>query len=292
VFIDFANGTDTGEPKLPPSPRRVQVEYGRILELALLDIIFFLISLLCLFAAVVALLELGRHLGIRKRAKDPEGATKGLGSLEGAVFALLGLLIAFTFSGAADRFNHRQELIVHEANAIGKAYMRLDVLPAAAQPGLKEDFRRYIDARLAYYHKLSDPAGAEREFAEATEFQRIIWKNVVAASQQAGNPAVMTLVLTALNEMIDMTAVRSEALHSHPPLTIYIMLVGLVLAAALFAGYAMAESNDRSLMHVLGFALLMTAALYVIVDLEFPRRGLIRIDAADKILVDVRRNMN
>ena len=45
------------------------------------------------------------------------------------------------------------------------------------------------------------------------------------------------------------------------------------------------------MMHILGFALLMTAALYIIVDLEFPRRGLIRIDAADKILVDMRREM-
>ena len=105
------------------------------------------------------------------------------------------------------------------------------------------------------------------------------------------NPAVMTVMPTALNEMIDITAVRAAAMQTHPPLTIYIMLLGLVLAAALFAGYAMAESSDRSLIHVLGFALLMTAALYLIVDLEFPRRGLIRIDAADKILVDVRREM-
>ena len=257
----------------------------------MLEIIVFLVGLLCLFAAVVALLEVGRHLGIRKRAKDPEGATKGLGSLEGAVFGLLGLLIAFTFSGAADRFNHRRALIVEEANAIGRAYMRLDVLPAAAQPELKADFRRYLDARLDYYRKLSDPNGAEREFAKATELQGIIWTKAVAASQQTSNPAVMTLLLTALNEMIDMTTVRTAALQTHPPLTIYIMLIGLVLAAALFAGYAMAESNDRSLIHVLGFALLMTAAIYVIVDLEFPRRGLIRLDAADKILVDVRREM-
>ncbi len=257
----------------------------------MLEIIVFLLSLVCLFAAVVALLEVGRHLGIRKRAKDPEGATKGLGSLEGAVFGLLGLLIAFTFSGAADRFNHRRELIVEEANAIRKAYLRLDVLPAASQPELKEDFRRYLDARLDYYHKLSDPNGAEREYAKATELQGIIWTKAVAASQTESSPAVMTLVLSALNEMIDMTAVRSEALRTHPPSTIYIMLVALVLAAALFAGYAMAESNDRSLIHVLGFALLMTGALYVIVDLEFPRRGLIRIDAADKILIEVRREM-
>ena len=203
---------------------------------------------------------------------------------------MLGLLIAFTFSGAADRFNHRRELIVEEANAIRKAYLRLDVF-LQRRSQIKEDFRRYLDARLDYYHKLSDPNGAEREYAKATKLQGIIWIKAVAASQTESSPAVMTLVLSALNEMIDMTAVRSEALQTHPPLTIYIMLVALVLAAALFAGYAMAESNDRSLIHVLGFALLMTAALYVIVDLEFPRRGLIRIDAADKILIEVRREM-
>src|SRR5271170_7615527 len=137
-------------------------------RLALLEIIIFLVALFCLFAVVVAQLETGRHLGIRKRAKDPEGATKGLSSMVGAVFALLGLLIAFTFSGAADRFNHRRELIVEEANAIGKAYLRVDLLPAAAQPELREDFRRYLDARLAYYHKLPAEAAAV-ESAKVTD---------------------------------------------------------------------------------------------------------------------------
>jgi hypothetical protein len=262
-----------------------------LLEAELLAIIIFLIALFFLFGAVVALLETGRHLGIRKRAKDPEGATKGLSSMEGAVFALLGLLIAFTFSGAADRFNHRRELIVEEANAIGKAYLQLDLLPVAAQPELREEFRRYLDARLAYYRKLPHAEAAAVEFAQATELQGIIWTKAVTASQQASNSAVMTLVLPALNDMIAITALRADAMQTHPPLTIYIMLLGLILAAALFAGYGMAERNDRSLMHVLGFALLMTASLYVIIDLEFPRRGLIRLDAADKILVDVRREM-
>ena len=241
-----------------------------------------------LFAAVLALLEVGRLLGLRHRARNPERATKGLGSLEGAVFGLLGLLIAFTFSGAADRFNHRRELIVDEVNAIGTAYQRLDVLPAAVRPQLKEDFRRYVDARLEYYRKLSNLNSTEQEVARADELQAAIWKNAVAASAQTDNPAVMALVLSALNHMFGMTTVRSAAMQLHPPLTIYLMLVALVLAAALFAGYSMAERNERSLIHVLGFALMMTAAIYVIVNLEYPRKGLIRLNATDKMLLDLR----
>ena len=83
----------------------------------------------------------------RRRAAraDPDGLTKGASAAEGAVFALLGLLLAFTFSGAASRFEDRRWFINSEANAIGTAYLRLDLLPAEAQPPLRDLFRRYAD---------------------------------------------------------------------------------------------------------------------------------------------------
>jgi hypothetical protein len=102
-----------------------------------------------LFLALVACLEIGRRVGVRRAARDGEAARAGAGVVEGAVFALLGLLVAFTFSGAAARFDQRRALIVEEANAIGTAYLRLDLLPAAAREELRESFRRYVDARLA-----------------------------------------------------------------------------------------------------------------------------------------------
>src|SRR5499426_1470262 len=102
-----------------------------------------------LFLGILLLLEVGRRMGIRRIAKEAEGARAGVGAVEGAVFGLLGLLIAFTFSGAASRFDTRRQLIVEETNAIGTAYLRLDLLPAATQPALREHFRRYVEARLA-----------------------------------------------------------------------------------------------------------------------------------------------
>ena len=78
-----------------------------------------------LFLGMLLLLEAGRRIGIRRMANDAEGSRAGLGTVEGAVFGLLGLLIAFTFSGAASRFDTRRELIIEETNNIGTAYLRL-----------------------------------------------------------------------------------------------------------------------------------------------------------------------
>ena len=102
-----------------------------------------------LLAGTLLLLEVGRRIGHKRRNKDPEGASEGLGAVDGAVFGLMGLLIAFTFSAAASRFDARRGLIVEEANAIGTSYLRLDLLPTSAQTKLREDFRRYVDSRMA-----------------------------------------------------------------------------------------------------------------------------------------------
>ena len=81
-----------------------------------------------LFFGMLAMIELGRRLRVRQHAMRAAGAGLGLGAVEGAVFALLGLLIAFTFSGAASRFDTRRQLIVEEANDIGTAYPRLGLI--------------------------------------------------------------------------------------------------------------------------------------------------------------------
>ena len=125
--------------------------------------IFSLLFGIALFLGMLILLEIGWRIGIRRWAKDPEGARAGVGTVEGAVFALLGLLIAFTFSAAASRFDARRQLIIEETNDIGTAYLRLDLLPAEAQPGLREKFREYVDARLEVYRKLPDIAAAKEE---------------------------------------------------------------------------------------------------------------------------------
>ena len=251
----------------------------------------FLIAL-GLFLGLLLLLEIGRRIGTQRRAQDPEGAAAGTGPIDGAIFALLGLLLAFTFAGAAARFDTRRALIVEETNAIGTAYLRLDVLPASAQPPMRDLFRRYVDARLETYRKLPDMQAAMAELNRANQLQGEIWSQAVAAGRMEGAPPTATmLLLPALNQMIDITTTRTMASKTHPPVVIFIMLFGVALASALLAGYDMAGGKSRNWLHMVGFAAVLAVAVYVILDIEFPRLGFIRVDAFDQALVDLRQSM-
>src|SRR5262245_21534433 len=96
------------------------------------------------FMGMVLMVELGRHYRQRRVVRHGGvGGGTGLGAVEGAVFALMGLLVAFTFSGAASRLEGRRQLIVEEANNIGTAYLRLDLLPPEPRADLQEKLRRY-----------------------------------------------------------------------------------------------------------------------------------------------------
>jgi len=242
-----------------------------------------------LFLAMFAMQEIGRWLGVRARREGGDGGTSGTGVVDGAVFALLGLLIAFTFSGAASRFDERRKLIVEEANAIGTAYLRLDLLPPAAQPDLRESFRRYLDTRLAAYRALPDLAKAKAELARAAGMQQEIWTKSLAAA--AGSQPATMLLLPALNGMFDITTTRTMAGQMHPPTIIFALLCGLALLSALLAGYAASGTRVRNWVHATVFALTLAGAVYVILDIEFPRVGLIRVDAFDQVLVDLRQSM-
>jgi hypothetical protein len=243
-----------------------------------------------LFLGMLLFLEVGYRIGIRRMAKDAEGTRAGVGTVEGAVFALLGLLIAFTFSGAATRFDARRQLIIDETNAIGTAYLRLDLLPADKQPALRELFRRYVDARLAVYQKLPDIEAAKLEVAKSTALQGEIWQGAVAACRASDSPQDTMLLLPALNQMIDIAGTRILMSQMHPPLVIFAMLGVLALGGAMLAGYGMAGSPTRSWIHWIAFALVMAVAIYVILDIEYPRFGLIRVDAFDQALVDLRQS--
>jgi hypothetical protein len=251
-----------------------------------------ILILLVMVTGMLGLLEFGRRLGARRRARDPEAAKAGAGAVDGAVFGLMGLLIAFTFSGAAARFDTRRLSAVAEANAIGTAWLRLDLLPATAQPPLRERFRRYVEARLAAFHQLPDLAAAKSHLDRAAALQADIWAQAVAACRDAGSVPTTTLLLPALNEMFDAATSRTLGAQMHPPPLIYAMLGLLVLAGALLAGYGMgAADKARYWFHAFAFVIVLSLAIYVILDFEFPRIGLIRIDAIDQLFLDLQAGM-
>jgi hypothetical protein len=245
-----------------------------------------------LFFGMLILLETGRRIGVKRRPKESEGERSSLGTVEGAVFALFGLMIAFTFSGAATRFNEKRMLIAEEANTIETAYLRLQLVPQV-EAKLQDSFRRYVDSRLETYRRLPNMTAARVEMANSKRIQGEIWTEAVAATQASGaHPAAGWLLLPALNNMIDITTTRTMALQVHPPRIIYALLFSLGLICSLLAGYRMSTGAHRSWLHILGFTVITMIIVYVMLDAEYPRYGLIRLDTADQALADVRAAMN
>ena len=240
------------------------------------------------FFGILLMLDLGRR--VRRRRAAGDGGT-GLGAVEGAVFALMGLLVAFTFSGAATRFDGRRNLIVEEANDLGTAYLRLDLLPPEPRAAAQESFRRYVDTRLEAYRAVQDPELVRAKVAEYQALQNQMWAQAVAGCQQAPGTACAVLLLPALNAVFDIASTRAAAIRVHPPVIIFVMLGLVAFACALLAGFSMGADARRSWIHVVGFAAILALTIWVTVDLEYPRLGLIRVDDFDQLLVDVRAGM-
>lgn len=159
------------------------------------------ISAFFMLPLMLVLLELGRRFRNRQKAPSESPA------IEGAVFALFGLLLAFTFSGAATRYDAHREFLIEETNAIGTAYLRLDLLPPTAQPALRQLFRDYTTSRLHLYDAVSEEVSPTSE-----HLQQKIWQQSVAAAAAPGaNVDATKLLLPALNTMIDITGTRQNA---------------------------------------------------------------------------------
>ena len=247
---------------------------------------------LLLCAGMLTMLELGRRYGLRQRRLHGDDHAEGLAALEAAMFALLGLLVAFTFSGAASRFDVRRGQIAEEANDIGTAYLRLDLLSATDRSDLRQMFRDYLDSRLEVYRKLPDIDASLAELNRSAGLQQNIWTRSVSSTHHPeAHVDAAKLLLPALNTMFDITTTRTMAARSHPPGIIYWLLFLLGLGCALLAGYAMAGVKTRSWLHAAGFAAFVSIVVFVIVDLEYPRMGLINLGAYDQVLVELRESM-
>ena len=92
------------------------------------------------------------------------------------------------------------------------------------------------------------------------------------------------LLLPALNEVFDIGTSRVLAARQHTHGAIFAMLGLLLFISAFMAGFGQAKVSRQSMLHLLGFAAITTLALYLIVDLEFPRLGIIRVDEFDQAL--------
>ena len=244
------------------------------------------------FVAMVACLEAGYRVGRRRMRIDAAGAHEGLGSIEAATFALLGLLLGFAFSGALARFDARRGLIVQEVNAIGTAYQRVDLAPPDDQPGLRRLFREYLDARISVYATPADEAATNRSIAAADDSQRRIWAAVIESSRRDPTQNVARVLVPAVNDMSGITTARVVALRTRLPGAILALLLTVALSTAVTAGYSMSRRGRRSILHIVLYAASIALTIYIVLDLDYPRRGLIRLDTTDQILEQLRQSIH
>jgi hypothetical protein len=243
-----------------------------------------------LTAGILIAIEIGYQTGLRRRARKPDLIRGESKAIETAVFGLMGLLIAFIFAGAAVRFDNRRMLIAQEANAIETAYLRLDLLPPESQPRLREDFRTYLTGRLAVTRDIPNMKAVNADLEKSAILQRKVWKESVEATRGSGT-ATQTLVLSALNEMIDITTVRTVGMISHLPFLVLVLLLVTILLSSFLTGYSISAYGARDWLSAIIFAIAVSCATYVTLDYEYPRVGLIRTDAADQVLIQALERM-
>lgn len=242
-----------------------------------------------LVVGIVVCIEIGLRAGWRLRRFHADAA--GNGTIEAAILGLLGLTLALSFSGASDRLTQRRTLIVQEANAIGTAWLRLDLLNAADQPPLRAQFRSYLDSRIDAFEHIADRERSAAAMTAGAKLQRDIWSAATAACPRASAASACMLLLPALNDMFDITTTRSMARLEHLPPLIIGLLVLLGCVGGVLVGYTMSAQRERNLLYMVLFTLSIAATVYVVLDLEFPRAGLINVAAMDQAIVGLRELM-
>ncbi|WP_292533498.1 hypothetical protein [Methylocystis sp.] len=260
--------------------------------------LFALAAAVVFFFSSLALLNYGRRLGARHLAKEGASSMAGLNAVEGAVFALMGLLLAFSLSGALQRFDERRQLVLQEVNAIGTAYDRLAFLEREKGLKLRAKLKAYVQARIDLYRLPIDLSLSNWSADYSTEqldkilaLKAEVWDEAVAACSSTGASTACSLILTSLGNVFDLARLRSGINERHPPIVIFITLFGLALAGSLLAGFGMAAAKKRSWIHIVAFALALATTLYIITEIEYPRLGFIRVDAFDHFLTEAHARM-
>lgn len=249
------------------------------------------------FVSSMFLLNYGRQLGLRYLKQDT-GNMAGLTTVEGAVFALMGLLLAFTISGALQRFDDRRQLVIQEANAASTAHDRLALFEGDVGRDLQNKLKDYVQARIDLYRMPHDYSLFKRtEFFSHEQqdnilsFKNKLWNAAVWGCPQSNFRPACAQAFPTLANLFEVARLRLGAAEKHPPQVVYVMLFGLGLGGSLLAGFGMAAAKSRSWIHMLIFATTLTGALYTLTDMEYPRLGLLRIENFDHFLVDAHQQM-
>jgi len=193
-------------------------------------------------------------------------------------------------SMAVTRFEARKQLVLDEANAIENAYLRSQLLPAPEGTEIRSILREYIDVRVQYGTTRDGPARFDLR-TRAARLQDDFWRHAVAYAQKNPNTLAGSLLLQSLNQSIDLEAARRMELLNHVPESV-IYVNGIIgFLAAVLVGYTFGLNGPRQIFSMCVLAMAITVVVVLIIDLDEPRSGVIRVSQQPMIdLQHSRRN--
>jgi hypothetical protein len=234
-----------------------------------------LLLMVVVYAGLMATSELGFRIGRPFRARIEEPARQMDGAVQTAALGLLALLLAFSFSLVASRYDSRKAVVVLEANAIGTAYLRTQLLPEPQRSESQAILRRYVLERIRAYD-LGTPAATDAAI-RSKELQDALWARAMAAAHDDRMaPIFATAVAASLNEVIDSSEAALTAFENDVPRPIMVLLFAIAAIAAGITGYCDGVSGKRVVLALAVQPLLVALVIATIADMDQPFRGTVR----------------
>ncbi len=225
-------------------------------------------------------LRIGFMVGVRSTTiKNCKPCKEHISTLLSSLLGMLALILGFSFSIALERHGSRSEAVIEEANAIGTAYLRTTLLPDAYRPQARQLFAQYLDVRLKESHfNLTQLAEREALNQKANNLQLQLWNTVSQAAVHDPNTVTTGLPLQAMNTLIDAYGKRYAELNRHiPELVLWLLFLAYIVCGGML-GYSAGISNHQPSKVVYVMLSVVVLVMYLVIDLDRPRRGLIQID--------------
>jgi hypothetical protein len=232
------------------------------------------IAAIAMFVVALAAAEIGYLLG--KRVRGRVSNADAYAAVQTAMFPILGLLLAFTFSLALSRYDARRDAVVHEANAISTAVARADVLDAADAGTLRSYLRDYTLVRIKFVEAASDQQSQDNLTATSLGWQQNMWAIGTRAARSDARPQLISLLLQSLNDVMDASALEAAVADAHVPDAILVILFTIAALTVGVAGFNAGLRGGRSIAFAI-LALVLALVTTAIVDLDRPQTGWTRV---------------
>ncbi len=234
---------------------------------------------LVILALLLLAIEAGTRLGLRGAAATSEASRSQINAVQGSVIGVLALMLGFTFSISLERFNSRSVALVEEANAIGTARLRAEILPSQFRDSAACALDRYVDLRADLVALPWDRQDERVRLKGATlQAQKALWAQAVESARSEPNPVTTGLYVQAMNEVIDAYGRHDADVERHVPEFVLLLLIGAFIAAGGVIGYSAGVAGHRPAYATYLMVGLIVVLMLLILDLDRPRRGVIHVD--------------